>query len=79
MPKSSEDARRLIADWNERKARRMPLLFAPTIGALSRRLPVHAGSMSGLPVDPRMLDRDRDTVVTTLIPAPPYRRRDLGE
>jgi hypothetical protein len=28
-----EDAQRLIADWNERQARRMPLLFAPTIGA----------------------------------------------
>jgi hypothetical protein len=27
------DAERLIAAWNERQARRMPLLFAPTIGA----------------------------------------------
>jgi hypothetical protein len=33
MPKSSEDAERLIGDWNERQARRMPLLFAPMIGA----------------------------------------------
>jgi hypothetical protein len=27
------DAERLIGDWNERQARRMPLLFAPAIGA----------------------------------------------
>jgi hypothetical protein len=27
------DAERLIAAWNERQARSMPLLFAPTIGA----------------------------------------------
>jgi hypothetical protein len=28
-----EDAERLIADWNERQARWLRLLFAPTIGA----------------------------------------------
>jgi hypothetical protein len=28
-----EDAERLVAAWNERQAGRMPLLFAPTIGA----------------------------------------------
>jgi hypothetical protein len=28
-----EDAERLITAWNERQARRMPMLFAPTIGA----------------------------------------------
>jgi hypothetical protein len=28
-----EDAERLIAAWNERQARRMPMLFSPTIGA----------------------------------------------
>jgi hypothetical protein len=27
------DAERLIADWNARQARLIPLLFAPTIGA----------------------------------------------
>jgi hypothetical protein len=32
------DAERLIAAWNERQARRMPLLFTPTIGgALAAR------------------------------------------
>jgi hypothetical protein len=28
-----QDAERLVGAWNERQARRMPLLFAPTIGA----------------------------------------------
>jgi hypothetical protein len=28
-----EDAGRLIAAWNERQAKRMPMLFSPTIGA----------------------------------------------
>jgi len=28
-----EDAERLIVAWNERQAKRMPLLFAPTISA----------------------------------------------
>jgi hypothetical protein len=28
-----EDAERLIGAWNERQARRMPMLFSPTIGA----------------------------------------------
>jgi hypothetical protein len=28
-----EDAERLIAAWNERQGRRMPMLFSPTIGA----------------------------------------------
>jgi len=28
-----EDAERLIAAWNERQARRRPMIFSPTIGA----------------------------------------------
>jgi type VI protein secretion system component VasF len=28
-----EDAERLVAAWNERQAKRMPMLFSPTIGA----------------------------------------------
>jgi hypothetical protein len=28
-----EDAARLITAWNERQAKRMPMLFSPTIGA----------------------------------------------
>ena len=33
-----EDAERLIAAWNERQAKRMPMLFSPTIGAANCRL-----------------------------------------
>ncbi len=28
-----EDAERLIGAWNERQAKRMPVLFSPTLGA----------------------------------------------
>jgi hypothetical protein len=72
-PQVREDAERLIADWNERQARRMPLLFAPTIGAaLAARywfLWVYCPachSTSG--IDLRTLDRHPDAAVTSLIP-----------
>ena len=69
-----EDAERLINAWNERQARRMPLLFAPTIGAAMRgrywflwvRCPA-CRSTSG--IDLRRLDRHPDAAVTSLIPA----------
>jgi hypothetical protein len=69
-----EDAERLIAAWNERQARRMPLLFAPTIGAalaahywfLWVRCPACRTIKA---VDLRTLDRHRDAAVTSLIPA----------
>jgi hypothetical protein len=32
-PQVPEDAERLIAAWNERQAKRMPMLFSPTVGA----------------------------------------------
>jgi hypothetical protein len=32
-PQIMEDAERLIAVWNDRQAKRMPMLFSPTIGA----------------------------------------------
>ena len=32
-PQVLEDAERLIAAWNERQAKRMPMLFSPMIGA----------------------------------------------
>ena len=31
-----EDAERLITTWNDRQAKRMPMLFSPTIGAAVR-------------------------------------------
>jgi hypothetical protein len=59
-----EDAERLIADWNERQARRMPLLFAPTIGAaLAARYPFLwvrcPACRTTHSVDLRTLDRHR--------------------
>src|SRR5438477_9625364 len=69
-----EDAERLIAAWNERQAKRMPMLFSPTIGAA-----ITAGYWFLWVCCPacrttnaivlRTLDRHRDAAVTSLIPA----------
>jgi hypothetical protein len=69
-----EDAERLIAAWNERQAKRMPMLFSPTIGAaiaagfwfLWVRCPACRTINA---IDLRTLDRYRDAAVTSLIPA----------
>ena len=69
-----EDAERLIAAWNERQAKRMPMLFSPTIGAaitagywfLWVRCP--ACRMINA-IDLRGLDRHPDAAVSSLIPA----------
>jgi hypothetical protein len=69
-----EDAERLIAAWNERQASHMPMLFSPTIGAaitagywfLWVRCPACRTTNA---IDLRTLDRHRDAVVTSLIPA----------
>jgi hypothetical protein len=69
-----EDAERLIDVWNERQAKRMPMLFSPTIGAaigarygfLWVRCP---GCRTTQAVDLRTLDRHRDASVTALIPS----------
>src|ERR1700681_1540038 len=69
-----EDADHLITVWNERQAKRMPMLFSPTIGAaitagywfLRARCP--ACRTTG-DVDLRTLDWHRDAAVTALIPA----------
>jgi hypothetical protein len=68
-----KDAERLIAAWNDRQAQRMPLLFAPTIGAaLAARhhfLWVYCPACrTTRDVDLRTLDRHRDAAVTSLIP-----------
>ena len=69
-----EDAERLISAWNERQARQMPLLFAPTVGAaiaarywfLWVRCPAcHTTSA----IDLRTLDRHPDAAMTSLIPS----------
>ncbi len=64
-----EDADHLIRVWNERQAKRMPMLFSPTIGAaitagywfLRARCP--ACRTTG-DVDLRTLDRHRGAAVT---------------
>lgn len=69
-----EDAERLIAAWNERQEKRMPMLFSPTIGAaiagrywfLWVRCPACRTINA---IDLRTLDRHRDAAVTSLIPA----------
>jgi hypothetical protein len=69
-----EDAERLIAAWNERQTRRMPMLFSPTIGAalaarfwfLWVRCPACRTTQS---IDLRALDRHHDAAVTSLIPS----------
>ena len=69
-----EDAERLIAAWNERQAKRMPMLFSPTIGAaitvgywfLWVRCPACRTINA---IDLRGLDRHPDAAVSSLIPA----------
>ena len=69
-----EDAERLIDAWNERQAKRMPMLFSPTIGAsiaarywfLWVRCPACRTTNA---IDLRTLDRHRDAAVTSLIPS----------
>jgi hypothetical protein len=68
-----EDAERLIDAWNERQAKRMPMLFSPTIGAaivarywfLWVRCPACRTINA---IDLRTLDRHSDAAVTSLIP-----------
>jgi hypothetical protein len=69
-----EDAERLIAAWNERQAKRMPMLSSPTIGAaiaagywfLWVRCPARRTTNA---IDLCALDRHRDAAVTSLIRA----------
>jgi hypothetical protein len=68
-----EDAERLIAAWNERQAKRMPMIFSPTIGAaiaagywfLWIRCPACRTTNA---IDLRTLDRHHDAAMTCLIP-----------
>lgn len=70
-PLVPEDADRLIAAWNDARARRTPMLFAPTIAAaLSARhhfLWVHCPACRAVrDVDLRTLNRNHDSTVTGL-------------
>src|SRR5271155_1904509 len=73
-PQVLEDAERLVAAWNERQAKRMPMLFSPTIGAaITARywfLWVRCPACRTInAIDLRTLDRHRATAVTGLISA----------
>jgi hypothetical protein len=73
-PQIIEDAERLVAAWNERQEKRMPILFSPTIGAaITARywyLWVCCPACRTInAIDLRTLDRHRDSAVTSLIPA----------
>ncbi len=69
-----EDAESLIGAWNERQAKRMPMLFSPTLGAavaarhwfLWVRCPACRTVNS---IDLRALDRHRDAAISSLIPS----------
>src|SRR6516164_4815537 len=69
-----EDAERLITAWNERQAKRMPMIFSPTIGAaitarywfLCVRCPACRTINA---IDLRTVDRHHDAAVSSLIPA----------
>jgi hypothetical protein len=68
-----EDAERLINAWNDRQAKRMPMLFSPTIGtavaAGYRFLWVRCPACQTInAIDLRALDRHPDAAVTSLIP-----------
>jgi hypothetical protein len=69
-----EDAERLITAWNERQAKRMPMLFSPTIRAA---IAAHywflwvccPACRTISSIDLRKLDRHPDAAVSRLIPA----------
>ena len=73
-PQIIEDAERLIADWNERQEKRMPMLFSPTIGAaIAARhwfLWVCCPACRTInAIDLRTLDRHGDAAIASFIPA----------
>jgi hypothetical protein len=65
-----QDADRLVAAWNERQAKRMPMLFSPTIAARYWYLWVRCPACRTIQaIDLRTLDRHQDAAVTSLIPS----------
>jgi hypothetical protein len=69
-----KDASRLVAAWNERQAKRMPMLFSPTIGCALKarhwflwvRCPACHTTQA---IDLRTLDRHPWSALTSLIPS----------
>jgi hypothetical protein len=73
-PQILEDAERLVETWNARQEAHMPMLFSPTIGAaIAARywfLWVQCpGCRTTQSVDLRTIDRHRDAMVSSVIPA----------
>jgi hypothetical protein len=69
-----EAAKRLVADWNERQSKHMPMLFSPTLEAaiLARHYFLWVccpARRTTAAVDLRWIDRHRGATVTSLIPA----------
>jgi hypothetical protein len=78
-PQIVEDAARVVAAWNERREKRMPMLFSPTIGAaIAARywfLWVRCPACRTInAIDLRTLDCHRDAAITSLIPVRPVAR-----
>jgi hypothetical protein len=72
--RATDAQERLIAAWNDRQAKRMPMLFSPTIGAAITAhywyLRVCCPACRTInAIDLRTLDRHQDAAVTSLIPA----------
>ena len=74
-----EDAERLIAAWNERQARRMPMLFSPIGAAIAAQywfLWIRCPACRTInAIDLRALDRHPDAAVSSLIPVLSCRSR----
>ena len=72
--RATDAQERLIAAWNDRQAKRMPMLFSPTIGAA---ITAHywylwvccPACRTTNAIDLRTLDRHHDAAVMSLIPA----------
>ncbi len=57
-----EDAEQLVTAWNERQAKRMPMLFSPTIGAaITAGYWFFTGALPGLPDHPATSTYGRST------------------
>jgi hypothetical protein len=83
-----EDADHLVAAWNERQAKRMPMLFSPTIGAaitagywfLRARCPACRTTRRRRPADARLASRRgrHGSYACTVVPILPAERAVCG-
>jgi hypothetical protein len=80
-----EDAEQLIAAWNERQTKRMPMLFSPTIALLSPRFATSPSATSTLyrwgsliALDPNRPIREADIAEATRCGSPLSLSRRVG-